>query len=151
MTTTADATTIVKEITIDARAAKVFAALTDPAQLPQWWGEEGKYKVDRMESDLRPGGKWGAYGTSSDGSAFSVEGVYRIVDAPHLVEMTWKHDWEESAEETVVRYDLTETNGTTLLRVTHSGFVSPKSRDEHAKGWEQVLAWLAAFIAPRAS
>lgn len=146
MTTTADTTTIVKEITINAPAAKVFAALTDPAQLPQWWGEEGKYRVDRMESDLRPGGKWGSYGTSADGSTFSVEGVYRVVDAPHLIEMTWKHDWEEDAEETIVRYELHEERGTTQLRVTHAGFTHKESRDSHSMGWDQVLGWMAGFV-----
>ena len=145
MTTTADTTTIVKDIDINAPAAKVFAALTDPNQLPQWWGEEGKYRVDRMESDLRPGGRWGSYGTSADGSTFSVEGMYRVVDAPHRLEMTWKHDWGENPEETVVRYELTEANGTTHLRVTHSGFTSQESRDNHSAGWDQVLRWMIAY------
>ena len=84
MTTLADST-IVKEIDINAPAAKVFAALTDPKQLPQWWGEEGKYHVDTMESDLRVGGRWRSAGSSVNGSTFSVEGVYRAIDAPSLI------------------------------------------------------------------
>lgn len=146
MTTTTDTTTIVKEITIDAPAANVFAALTDPAQLPQWWGEAGKYRVDRMESDRRPGGRWGSYGTSADGSTFSVEGVYRIFEPPTLVEMTWKHDWEADAQETVVRYELRESGASTHLRVVHSGFVTQGSRDSHSGGWDQVLGWMVAYV-----
>lgn len=146
MSLTQTENTIVKEITIKAPAAKIFAALTDPQQLPQWWGEEGKYRVDRMESDLRPGGKWGSYGTSPDGSTFSVEGVYRIVEPPTLLELTWKHDWEELPHETLVRYELTESSGATHLRVTHSGFTTAESRNNHDAGWNQVLSWLDAYV-----
>ena len=146
MSTSAATSTIVKEITIHAPAAKVFAALTDPAQLPQWWGEAGRYQVDRMTSDLRVGGHWRSEGTSADGSTFSVEGIYRVVDPPHVVEMTWKHDWEEDAEETVVRYDLAEREGSTHLRVTHSGFTNASSREAHAGGWDQVLSWMSAYV-----
>ncbi len=146
MSTTADTSTIVKEITIHAPAAKVFAALTDPAQLPQWWGAEGAYHVDRMISDLRVGGRWRSEGISADGGTFSVEGIYRVVEPPHALEMTWTHDWEEHADETVVRYDLAERDGSTHLRVTHSGFTNAASREAHSSGWDQVLPWMVAYV-----
>jgi len=146
MTTTASDTTIVKEITINVPAENIFAAITDPKQLPQWWGEPGKYQVTAMESDLRVGGRWKTTGTSADGTTFAVEGVYRLVDRPRLLEMTWNYDWEQGAAETVVRYELTETNGVTHLRVEHSGFGTKESRDNHNDGWDQVLSWMTAYV-----
>jgi uncharacterized protein YndB with AHSA1/START domain len=132
--------TIVKEITINAPADKVFAALTDPQQLPQWWGDG----VNRWESDLRPGGRWASYGAFADGSNFVVKGVHRVLLSPTLAEMSVEH-WGTDAE-TVVRHDLTERENKTHLRVTHSGFADQQFRDAHSHGWDQTLSRLVMFV-----
>lgn len=137
--------TIVNEITIDAPAAKVFAALTEPEQLTQWWGADGKYHTEKMQVDLRVGGGWKTTGTGASGESFTVEGEYLIVEPPHLLEFTWKHDWSDAPEETIVRYELFEKGPSTLLRVTHSGFGTTESRDNHNMGWAMVLEWLKAY------
>ena len=138
--------TITSEITINAPAAKIFDALTDPAQLPQWWGEDGVYHVNRLERDLRVGGLWKSIGKGNDGEDFSVHGVYRVIEPPTRLDYTWNYDWEEGAAETVVRFDLKEQNGHTIVRVTHSGFVNAVSRDNHKEGWARVLGWLAKYV-----
>lgn len=139
--------TIAKEITIDAPAEKIFAALTDPKQLPQWWGADGMYHTEHMDVDLRVGGHWRTTGSDPSGAAFSVEGEYRIVQPPHLLEFTWRHDWEGADRaETLVRYELIPQNGSTIVRVTHSGFESAQSRDDHGRGWVRVLEWLKAYV-----
>ena len=145
MSATSTADTIVKEISIDAPAAKIFAALTEPDQLTQWWGEEGKYHVEQMEADVRVGGRWRTTGTSSDGQPFAVEGVYRKIDPPRVLVYTWAHDWGDRAQ-TLVRFDLTERGGSTLVKVTHSGFADSQSRYDHDRGWTVVLGWLNAFV-----
>ena len=48
----------IQEITIKAPASRIFEAVTSPKELVEWWGVEGKFQVTKMESDLRPGGKW---------------------------------------------------------------------------------------------
>jgi uncharacterized protein YndB with AHSA1/START domain len=148
MTQTDTATTIVREIAIKAPATKVFAALTDPDQLVQWWGDAETYQCTKMERDLRVGGTWQTTGVGSDGEAFSVGGVYRAIDPPHAVEFTWMHQWGAMASpsETVVRYELTEHDGVTTLRVTHSGFTDLQERDGHNAGWARVLAWLQGYL-----
>jgi len=138
---------IVESIDIKAPIEAVFAAVTDPDQLPQWWGGD-QYGVDKMERDLRVGGAWRTFGTGRDGSRFTVSGRYTVVDPPHAVEFTWAHDWHEAGtapNETVVRYDLSEKAGVTTLRVTHSGFTDATDRDNHARGWIVVLAWVRDF------
>ena len=150
MSTTSTADTIVKEISIDAPAAKIFAALTEPDQLTQWWGEEGKYHVEQMEADLRVGGRWRTTGTSSDGRPFAVEGVYREIDPPRVLVYTWAHDWGDGDRaQTLVRFDLTERDGSTLVKVTHSGVADSQSRDDHDRGWTVVLGWLSAFVSAK--
>jgi uncharacterized protein YndB with AHSA1/START domain len=136
---------IVTEITIKAPATRIFEALTDPDQRLQWWGAEGQYRGTHMESDLRLGGKWITRGIGRGGLPFTVRGEYRQIERPRLLVFTWLPDWEENALETLVRFDLDEKDGTTTVRVTHSGLTSESSRAHH-RGWPQVLAWLQAYV-----
>lgn len=136
---------ITKEIIIEASPETIFAALTEPDQLTQWWGDESMYRVTHMDSDLRVGGTWRSTGTNVNGATFVVEGVYREIDRPRLLEYSWRHTWDGLPEETLVRYELSERDGSTLLRVVHSGFTNVTSRDNHAKGWDRVLGWLKNF------
>ena len=147
MSVTDSANEIVKEITINAPATKIFAALTQPDQLTQWWGEDGLYHTEHMVVDLRVGGAWRTTGESASGAPFSVEGEYTAIEPPRLLEYTWRHDWDGRPEQTLVRYELTEgANGTTVVRVRHSGFTNVDSRSNHSEGWNRVLGWLTNFV-----
>jgi uncharacterized protein YndB with AHSA1/START domain len=142
--------TIVKEIIIKGSAERIFEALTNPDQRLKWWGAEGKYRGTHMESDLRPGGKWLTRGVGMGGKSFSVRGEYRKIERPRLLVFTWLPDWEENAPESLVRFDLEETDGVTMVRLTHSGLTSESSRAHH-QGWPQVLAWLQAYAEDQAA
>lgn len=134
---------IVQEITIAASPERIFAALTTPEELTKWWGSDDDYRCTEMHADVRPGGRWRTTGVGRDGTAFSVEGVYRIVEPPRMLEFTWTHDWGDNKDrETIVRYELIPRGTATLLRVTHSGFEDAASRDGHNEGWKRVLNWL---------
>ena len=140
--------TIVQEIVIHAPAQRVFEALTDPAERTKWWGAEGRFQATGMESDLRPGGKWIMRGIGVGAKSFTVQGEYRQIDPPRLLVFTWLPDWQEDAIETIVRFDLTENNGTTTVRLTHSGLTTENSRLSH-KGWPQILTWLQSYCESR--
>jgi uncharacterized protein YndB with AHSA1/START domain len=135
---------IVQQMRIDAPAERVFDALTDPAQRVVWWGAEGRFQTHEMESDLRPGGRWEMRGDGMGGRPFVVKGEYRRVERPRLLEFTWLPSWQEEALETVVGFDLTEKNGATTVRLTHSGLTTEKARGSH-KGWPQILEWLRSY------
>lgn len=80
---TPDQNAIIAEIFIAAPPARVFQAISDPAQLPKWWGQDGMYHVTKSTMDVRPGGKWRSDGLGADGKAFYVEGgAPRFVHAP---------------------------------------------------------------------
>jgi uncharacterized protein YndB with AHSA1/START domain len=55
---TPDADAVESEVQIAAPAERVFEALVDPGQVPQWWGQEGIYRCTEFHADLRAGGKW---------------------------------------------------------------------------------------------
>ncbi|HET9029539.1 MAG TPA: SRPBCC domain-containing protein [Candidatus Aquilonibacter sp.] len=142
MTTMTD-TTIEKEITIDAPVERVFAALTDPAQLAQWWDNDA-HKVQSFEADVRVGGAW--HMISSVPEDHRVHGVYRVIEPPTALEFTWIHNRFGEPKETVVRFDLTERSGKTHLRLTHSGFPNQEMYEDHNEGWTIVLGWLDRYV-----
>jgi uncharacterized protein YndB with AHSA1/START domain len=145
MSTTTASDTIVQEIAIKGPAERIFDALTDPDQRVRWWGSEGRFQAKRMESDLRPGGRWMMEGIGMGGRPFKVVGTYRNVERPRLLVSTWLPDWQGDATESVVRFDLDEKDGVTTVRLTHSGLASGPSRQSH-QGWLQILSWLRTYV-----
>src|SRR6266700_586127 len=99
-----DQNAVIAEIFIAAPPARVFQAISDPTQLPRWWGQEGLYRVTKSTMDLRPGGKWRSDGMGTDGNAFYVEGEYLEVDPPRLLVHTWVGSYDPT--KTVVRWEL---------------------------------------------
>lgn len=134
---------IVEQIAIKAPAERIFEALTDPAQRMKWWGLKGRFETERVESDLRPGGRWTMSGTGM-GKPFEVHGVYRTIERPRVLAFTWNPSWDDAATETLVRFDLEERDGVTTVRLTHSGFAAQASRERH-QGWPQILSWLQVY------
>ena len=65
---------------IAASPETVFAAITDPEQLKQWWGDGKNYKVERWEGDVRVGARYRSVGTGHTGDPFEVTGEYVAVD-----------------------------------------------------------------------
>jgi uncharacterized protein YndB with AHSA1/START domain len=144
--THADAS-IVQEIMIKAPAELIFTALIDPGQRLQWWGAEGRFQATQMESDLRPGGEWMMRGTGLGGQPFHVRGEYRTIERPRLLEFTWLPDWDANAKQSIVRFDLEERDGITMVRITHTGLTREGARAH--RGWPDILAWLRAYAESR--
>jgi len=154
---TPDQDAIVGEIFIAAPPARVFQAITDPSQLPLWWGARGIYRTTEWKADLRVGGKWSSDGTGADGRPFRVEGEYLEIDPPRLLVLTWRYSW--GSQKTVVRWELEPQSvhglhasgprkaGTgTLVKILHTGFAGdPAAAAGHGEGWKRVLGWLSGF------
>jgi len=157
-TITPDQNAVIAEIFIAAPPARVFQAISDPSQLPRWWGQDGLYHVTKSTMDVRPGGKWRSDGVGADGKSFYVEGEYLEVDPPRVLVHTWVGSYDPT--KTVVRWELEpqtvnalhpsgpKKSGTgTLVRVTQSGFAGNlESAKGHGEGWKRVLGWLEAFV-----
>ncbi|MFZ0198062.1 MAG: SRPBCC domain-containing protein [Candidatus Sulfotelmatobacter sp.] len=147
------------EIFIAAPPARVFEAITDPRQLPQWWGQKEAYRVTNFESDLRVHGKWKSTVVSANGDTKEVSGEYLEVDPPRLLVQTWVPSYAHNLK-TIVRWELEPQSvhglhpsgpqraGTgTLVKIQHSGFAGhAEQAKSHGQGWGRVLAWAQAFI-----
>ncbi len=139
--------TIVQEVTINAPAERIFAALTNPDELLKWWAAEGRFHATHVETDPRPGGRWLMRVTSDHGieaSTTTVRGEYRRVEPPSLLVFTWVRD-EEDHPETLVRWDIEEQGGVTTVRLTHSGLKTDRLRSRNS-GWPLVVKLLQSHL-----
>jgi uncharacterized protein YndB with AHSA1/START domain len=68
---------------------RVFAAHTDPAKIPGWWGPTG-YTTVVDTLDARMGGSWRFVQASPDGTEFSFRGVYHDVVPPERIINTFE-------------------------------------------------------------
>lgn len=157
-TVTPNQNAVIAEIFIAAPPARVFQAISDPTQLPKWWGQDGLYHVTQSTMDVRPGGKWRSDGVGADGKMFYVEGEYLEVDPPRKLVHTWVGSYDPT--KTVVYWELEpqtvhslqssgpRKSGTgTLVRVRQEGFAgNVESAKGHGEGWKRVLGWLSAFV-----
>ena len=98
----------------DAPREHVFSVYTDPALIPEWWGESTVVE----EMDVRPGGKWRfrtQYG--------AVEGEFREVEPPAKLVQTFQNhlqtlEFEDLGERTkltqTMLFETTEERDTTM-------------------------------------
>jgi uncharacterized protein YndB with AHSA1/START domain len=138
---------IVGEVEIAASPERVYAALTDPAELAAWWGSEEVYRTYDWESDLRVGGRRNCRAENRvTGVKSTLKGEYLEIDPPRVLAFTWEPSWEK-VHPTVVRIELTAIASGTRLVLTHSGWDEAKqARSSHEQGWPRVLGFLVAYF-----
>jgi uncharacterized protein YndB with AHSA1/START domain len=98
----------------DAPRTHVYSVWTDPALIPDWWGDGTVVE----EMDVRPGGTWRfrtAFGV--------VEGGYREVEPPERLVQTFQNhlqtlEFEDLGEQTklvqTMRFETSEERDTTM-------------------------------------
>ena len=149
---TADQDAIISEIQIAAPPERIFKALTDADQLRRWFtNPECPVKV--WEMDARVGGRY-HYNTQQGSIVvngvreFQCHGEILECDPPRVLVYSWIANWhDDAASRTVVRWDLTPTQGGTHVKVTHSGLSAlPVARKDYSGGWPGVVAMLKKFV-----
>ncbi len=115
---------IVREF--DAPRDRVFALMTDPELIPEWWGpRETTAVVDEM--DVRAGGSWRFVIRSADGSETAFRGVYREVTPPERIVQTF--EWEGMPGHVSVETACFEDLGNRTRLTTTSIFHTTEERD----------------------
>ncbi|MQA09597.1 MAG: hypothetical protein GEU98_13805 [Pseudonocardiaceae bacterium] len=110
------------ELTIDAPVDRVYASLTEPGQVDRWTGGAAT-----IEPEV--GGRYD-YGWE--------HGPVRILELEP--ERTVAHSWTyPGSPETVVRWELEESQGKTKLIIVHSGFDDPGLAESFRMGWYGFL------------
>ena len=113
--------------------ARVWAALTTPAQLAQWFAPG--------EITLVPGGEVHLAFTDGEGV---IDGQVTALDPPHLLEFTWTDHGKDLG---IVRWELAARDDGTQLVLIHT--LSNAARDfglPALAGWHMMLRRLAALL-----
>jgi uncharacterized protein YndB with AHSA1/START domain len=115
---------------------RVWAALTTPAQLAQWFAPG--------EIALIPGGEVHLAFTDGEGV---IEGTVTALAPPHLLEFTWTDHGKDLG---IVRWELAARDNGTQLVLIHT--ISNAARDfglPAMAGWHMMLRRLAALLDSR--
>ena len=110
----------------DAPRDLIWKVITDPAQVPNWWGPRRfTTVVDTM--DVRPGGVWRYLHRGEDGTEYGFNGEYREIVPPEKIVQTFEFEGMpvHIAVETMT---LEERDGKTIFRV-RSLYPSVEDRD----------------------
>jgi uncharacterized protein YndB with AHSA1/START domain len=138
---------ITRSIDIKAPVAKVWAAITEPELIAQWFG-------DSAELDARAGGA-GLFGWSAH-SIGPFQVLVEHVDEPKTLVYRWAREAGVApvpGRSTLVRFELAEIAGGTRLTVLETGFEElddPRAAYEaNSEGWGAELAELVEFVESR--
>ncbi|CAN5379474.1 hypothetical protein BH11ACT4_BH11ACT4_05820 [soil metagenome] len=139
--------TIRRSILIDAPRASVWAALTEPAQISQWFGDSTHF--DTIEVGAVGTFTWEGYGT------FPV--VITALDPMHVFAYRWANEpggtlGDDSS--TLVTFTLEDVDEATGLTVVETGFealaggtiLRRRRLEENRDGWTSELDELRALF-----
>jgi len=133
-----------RTIWIAASRERVWQAITDPAQVEQWFSPGTAWK----SSGLEVGGTLSVYNPDTDSHMYVQ--VIELVDPPHRLILRSRPEPPETPK--VTTWILEEENGGTRLILTYSGYeLDPedsrqKNMDENAVGFGLMLENIKAHI-----
>lgn len=125
---------VVIEKVIQAPIARVWQALTDKAQMKQWYFDVSDFEpVVGFEFEF------------SGGKAGEFRHLCRVTEvvAQRKLAYTWRYDGY--AGDSLVTIELTDEGAATLIKLTHTGLETfPKdtgdfARDNFKMGWTQII------------
>lgn len=128
---------------------RVFAAYTDPAFIPQWWGAETVVE----EMDVRTGGSWRFVAHYPNGYDAAFSGTYREVTPPEKIVQTFAIEGMGTTHvETITFEDLGERARLTVTSL----FDTTEQRDNIVasgaeRGATETYARLEALLASMAA
>ena len=142
MTRSLPSVTIVRKI--NASPASVWAAITQPKLMVQWWGPDAGPTL-RVEADVRPGGRFSVVFRLMNGEEHNPTGIYREVIPEKKLVFTW--DLPGMPEpESLVTFLLKPDDGSTRLTLRHEHLPDEAARKSHEQGWSGLLDKLPVFL-----
>ena len=116
-------------IRIEAPRARVFALLTDVAEIPRW--------IPVVTFEPHVGGRF-----EMVTGEWEAEGEVTEFDPPRAVAFTW--DWRNQplGARTEVRFELEDDGGATVVHLRHAGFREQAQQKSHSEGWARYTGRL---------
>jgi uncharacterized protein YndB with AHSA1/START domain len=128
---------------------RVWEACTSAELLGKWFSP-APFHDCIVKADVRVGGRFFFRMTGEPGT-FAAEGVYREVDPPRRLVLTWT--WTEGPPDqppdgvtSLVTFDIEPDGEGTRLTLTHEGLPDQAQADSHKQGWTETLEKLRRLI-----
>jgi uncharacterized protein YndB with AHSA1/START domain len=138
---------ILLERLIHAPVSRVFRAWTDPRDLDRFaWGSIGRDV--RAQVDRRVGGAFVISTAAKDGARWSFVGAYvDIVPKKRIAHtLAWDAPMGYPPADENVAVEFVAAGRNTKVVFHHEGKFSAAARDEHKRGWADVLDTLKRFL-----
>jgi len=135
------------ERTISAPPERVFEAFIKPELMAKWMGPHEINVVD-VELEAETDGAWHILMRNTEGQDFHVSGVYKTIEPPHRLAMTWAWRQEDGSRghETLVTLTFKPHSQGTLLHLNQETFKEKEHRDRHSEGWSGSFDKLVALF-----
>lgn len=128
---------------------RVFRAWSDPEVLKMWWHAGAEYECSVAEVDFKVDGLYRLGMIHIEKKVEHVVGGRFIEIIPNKkIVFTWKWENRDEIDSSTVSIDLIETENGTDLILTHTGFSSDDSKNDHNRGWNLCLDELINLLTP---
>jgi len=129
---------------IKASPERVWAAITQPDLMLQWWGPDAGPTLS-VVADVRPGGRFSVVFRLLNGEEHNPTGIYREVVPGRRLVFTW--DLPGTPEPaSLVTFSLEPVADGVELTLTHEHLPDAVTRTSHAQGWAGLLDKLPVFL-----
>ncbi|WP_066827403.1 SRPBCC family protein [Sphingomonas mali] len=142
MADTLPSVTIVRRI--KASPARIWAAITQPEQMIQWWGPDAGPTLSAV-ADVRPGGRFSVVFRLVNGDEHNPTGIYQEVIPEQKLSFTWDLPGAQEPD-ALVTFLLKPIDGGTELTLLHEHLPDEAERDSHEQGWNGLLDKLPRFL-----
>ncbi|KPA20256.1 hypothetical protein shim_32450 [Shimia sp. SK013] len=126
---------------------RLYAAVTNPADLSRWWGPEGM-TLGAHTLEFTKLGAWHSVIHGDEGRTMKMSGQVTSLDPPKSVGFTWAwHDENDArGHESHVTFTIVETADGAKLIIDHRDLQDEDQAQGHSRGWTSTLNCLAALF-----
>ena len=127
---------------IKAPPARIWAAITQPEQMMQWWSPDAGPTLSVI-ADVRPGGRFSVVFRLLNGDEHNPTGIYQEVVPEKKLVFTWDLPPDLVS---LVTFRLEPFEGGTVVTLTHEQLPDEDARASHEQGWSGLLNKLPVFL-----
>lgn len=130
----------------DAPPDRVFAFVTRPGMLAQWWGHDG-WVLEEAQLDFTRPGPWFAKMRSEEGNPFHHGGeVLEVGETQVRFSWQWLNANGRQSDLSTVTFSVMPDGDGSLFTIHHTDLPDDDFGRSHEMGWTASLARLIGFI-----